>query len=527
MTTNLPSELLLQVSERIEAAVGLHFPQERLPELDRKIRLAARELAFLDPGAFAHWILSSPFADDQIRRLAGHLHIEETYFFRDPRVWGLLQNTILPPLIASREGINQRLRLWSAACSTGEEAYSLAIALDQIALPNRQDWKCMILATEINPNALSSAQLGIYSPWSFRRTSPSIRARYFRPLTNGQFAVRPEIKKMVTFAQANLASSTSIPNSGLMDVIFCRNIFFYFTPERVKRVLERFYDTLVDGGWLIVGPEESSYFTASPFVPVVEQGITAYRKELPSSRGAVVMPAAQTGASTALPRSHPRPVPPPPTVPAPHPGLRPVPSPPVAGTVTPKSTPQPQATAASPPVPSSLSSQPETSYEQAYAWYERGQYDLVVNLLLPRCRTGGDPHSLTPISTQEFALLARTYANQGHLTDAQYWCEQALQHNPSNPSLHYLLATIFLEQERIPDAVHAFHGALAVNPDFALAHFALGNLLQQKHRHEEARHHLSNAFAILQRTSPDVVLPDTPGLTAGRLIELVDVMRRR
>ena len=528
MTTHLPPELLLQVSQRIEAAVGLHFPQERLRELDRKIRLAARELAFLDTVAFAHWILSSPLADDQIRMLAGHLYVEETYFFRDPPVWGILQNTILPPLIASREGTNQRLRLWSAACSTGEEAYSIAITLAQVALPNQQDWKCSILATDINPDALRCAQLGIYSPWSFRGTSPDIRSRYFRPTSNGQFAIRSEIKKMVTFAQANLVSSTPIPHSGLMDVIFCRNVLFYFTPERVKRVLERFYDTLVDGGWLLVGPEDSTYLMASPFVPVVKQGLTIYRKELlPASRSPVVFPAAQTGIPSATPRSLPPLVLPPPTSSAPYPNLHLAPSPRMEDTFTPESSPQFQAPAAPPTASSLHSSQPEILYEQAYALHKQGQYEQVVNLLLPRCRAGEDPHSPITISTHEFSLLARAYVNQGHLTDAQHWCEQALRNDQSDPSLHYLLATIFLEQERIPDAIHAFHGALSANPDFALAHFALGNLLQQQQQHEEARHHLSNALAILQRTSPDVVLPETTGLTAGRLTELIEVMLQR
>lgn len=526
MTTHLPPELLLQVSQRIEAAVGLHFPQERLRELDRKIRLAARELAFLDTVAFAHWILSSPLADDQIRMLAGHLHVEETYFFRDPPVWGILQNTILPPLIASREGTNQRLRLWSTACSTGEEAYSIAITLTQVAIPNRQDWKCSILATDINPEALRCAQLGLYSPWSFRGTSPDIRSRYFHPTSNGQFAIHSEIKKMVTFAQANLVSSTPIPNSGLMDVIFCRNVLFYFTPERVKRVLERFYDTLVDGGWLIVGPEDSTYLTASPFVPVVKQGTTVYRKELHPSRSPVVFPPAQTGVLPATPRSLPLLVLPPPTSPA-YPNLHRAPSPRMADPFPPESSSQLQSPAASPPASASDASQPELLYEQAYALHKQGQYEQVVNLLLPRCRAGQDPHSPIPISTQEFSLLARAYINQGYLTEAQHWCEQALRNDPSDSSLHYLLATIFLEQERIPDAVHAFHQALSANPDFALAHFALGNLLQQQHSYEEARHHLSNARAILQRTSPDVVLPETTGLTAGRLIELIEVMLRR
>ncbi len=524
MITYLPPELLLQISQRIKAAVGLHFPQERLRELDRKIRLAARDLAFLDTVAFAHWILSSPFADDQIRMLAGYLHTEETYFFRDLPVWGILQNTILQPLIASREGTNQRLRLWSAACHTGEEAYSIAITLARAALPNRQDWKCSILATDMNPDALRCAQLGIYSPWSFRGTSPDIRARYFRPMTNGQFAIRPEIKQMVTFAQANLVSSTPIPNSGLMDVIFCRNALLYFTPERVERVLKRFYDTLSDGGWLIVGPEESTYLTASPFVPVMKQGFTVYRKELRPYRESVVFPAAQTGTSSSTPRSLPPLVSPPPD---PHPGLRLVPSPYVERPTTPESVPQLHSAATSPTASSPSSSPPEMPYEQAYALYEQGQYEQTVNLLLPRCRAGGDPHSPLSIGTQEFSLLTRAYVNQGHYNDAQHWCEQALRHDQSNPSLRYLLATIFLEQERIPDAVQAFHEAISTNPDFALAHFALGNVLQQQHRHDEARHHLANALAILHRTSPDEVMPETSGLTAGRLTKLVEVMLRR
>lgn len=505
MVTYLPADLLLRISRRIETAIGLHFPQERLRELDRKIRLAARELAFLDPVTFAQWILSSPFADDQIRMLAGYLHVEETYFFRDLPVWGILQNSILQPLIASREGTNQRLRLWSASCHTGEEAYSIAITLARTALPHRQDWKCSILATDMSPDALRCAKLGIYSPWSFRGTSPDIRARYFRPLTNGQFAIRPEIRQMVTFAQANLLSSTPIPNSGLMDVIFCRNVLLYFTPERVERVLKRFYDTLSDGGWLIVGPEESTYLTASPFVPVMKQGITVYRKELRPYRKSVVFPAARTETSSSTPRA-----------------LPPRVFPPLAA-----ESPQLHSEAPSSPAASPGSAPPEMPYEQAYALYEQGQYEQVVTLLLPRCRAGEDPHSLFPISIQEFSLLTRAFINQGYYLEAQHCCERALRHDQSNPSLHYLLATIFLEQERIPDAVQAFHKLISLHPDCALAHFALGNVLQQQHRHDEATPHLANALTILRRTSPDEVMPETTGLTAGRLTKLVEVMLRR
>lgn len=499
MTTYLPAELLLQIRQRIEAAVGLYFPQEHLRALDRKIHLAARKLAFLDTTAFAYWILFSPFADDQIRLLAGHLHVEETHFFRDSPVWEMLLTTILPSLIASREGTNQRPRLWSAACGTGEEAYALAITLDQAALPNRHDWKCVILATETHQEALRYAQGGIYSLWSFHGTSPQIRSRYFHPMTSGQFMIRPDIKKMVTFAHANLLHATPIPHSGLMDVILFRNVFSYLTPDHVKRVLERFYQTLVEGGWLIVGPAESTYLTASPFVPVKEHGLTVYRKERRAARSLVLFPAEQPDAAAAPLQALPPKVLPfhSPSAPA----FRRNPSFSPAGPASP--TPTGQTPAAPAPLgASAASSQSERTYEHAYALYEQGHYEHAVSLLLPGCHAGGDAPSPLPLSTQACALLSRIYANQGQLTEAQRWCEQALHQEQSDPALHYLRATIFLEQERLPEAIHAFRGALAVDPDFALAHLALGNLLERQYQYEEARHHLSRALAILQYTLP-------------------------
>lgn len=501
MTTHLPAELLLQIRQRIEAAVGLYFPQEHLCVLDRKIHLAARKLAFLDTTAFACWILSSPFATDQIRLLAGHLYVEETYFFRDSPVWETLRTTMLPPLIASREGTNQHLRLWSAACGTGEEAYALAITIDQAALPNRHDWKCVILATETHQEALRYAQGGIYSLWSFRETSPQIRSRYFHLMTNGQFKIRPDIKKMVTLAQANLLHATAIPHSGLMDVILFRSVFSYLTPDHVKRVLERFYHTLVEGGWLIVGPEESTYLTASPFVPVKEHGLIVYRRERRAARFLVLFSAEQPEAAAAPLQALPPKVLPfhPPAAP---PALHRGPSFPLVGPASP--TPPGQTPAVLTPLgaAAAASSQPERTYEHAHALYEQGHYEHAVSLLLPGCHAGGDAASPLPLSIQACALLARIYANQGQLTEAQQWCEQALHQEQSDPALHYLRATIFLEQERLPEAVHAFREALAVDPDFALAHFALGNLLERHSQYEEARHHLSRALPILQSTLP-------------------------
>lgn len=522
MTTHLSPELLLQLSERIEVAMGLHFSPDRLQDLDRKIRLAARELAFLDIEAFAHWLLSSPLASDQVRMLAGYLTIGETYFYREPRAWEILQNEILPTLIASRTGNNQRLRFWSAACSTGEEPYTIAMTLTQAALPNRQDWQCMILATDINPHALRRAQSGIYGSWSFRGTPPEARARYFSPAAKGQFAIRPELKKMVTFAEANLVSSDPILNSGLMDVIFCRNVLFYFAPERVKRVLERFYDTLVDGGWLIVSPVETTYISELPFVPVVIDGTTVYRKDLLRPHVAVSWPTVSQFVQPSAPEYVPSLLCSPPVTPPPQPYPT---SEDISHSVTDLGSPFTPATDSSPP-----SEEPEltlTPYEQAQALYAQGQYEHVVMTLLPLCSPGDKATRPETTDSQTLMLLARAYANQGRLSDAQAWCEKAIPNDRFNSSLHYLLATILLEQERIPDATRALQKAIYVNPGFVLAHFALGNLLQQQQRHTAAKRYLTSALVILQGTPKDEILPESEGLTAGRLMELINSLLRR
>ena len=500
--------------------MGVHFPTDRFPDLDRKIRLAARELAFLDTEAFVQQLLSSPLVNDQVRMLAGYLTIGETYFYREPQAWTILQHNILPPLIASRAGNSQRLRFWSAACSTGEEPYTLAMTLNEV-LPHHRDWQYLILATDLNPNAIRRARAGVYSSWSFRSIAAEVRARFFHPIANGLFAIQPDVQNMVTFAEANLVSADSILNSGMMDVVFCRNVLFYFTPERVKCVLNRLYDCLVDGGWLIVSPVETTYLNEMPFVPVLIDGTTIYRKDMQHPHVPVNW------------SMTPQVVSPPPSVqwpPVSSPSGMPIPTPlatsenislPVINT---SPAPRQEGNLFSAPIEAAPTF---TAYEEAQALYAQGQYTQVVTQLLPLCSSLEKATHFTTYESQAFMLLVRAYANQGRLTEAQTWCEKAIATDRFNPGLYYLFATILLEAERIADAIRALQKAVYVKPDFVLAHFALGNLLSQQQRYQDAKRHLSRALGILQQTPQDEILPESEGLTAGRMESLVNSMLQR
>src|SRR5438093_4761124 len=123
----IADKLLARLSDSLAARVGLYFPEQRWSDLARGIASAAAELGFRDAASCAEWSVSAPLNETQVEVLAGHLTVGETYFFRDKKIFAALEQRVLPELIAARRGKEQRLRIWSAGCCTGEEPYSIAI----------------------------------------------------------------------------------------------------------------------------------------------------------------------------------------------------------------------------------------------------------------------------------------------------------------------------------------------------------------------------------------------------------------
>jgi chemotaxis protein methyltransferase CheR len=161
MSKALPDELLARFSEFVAARMALDFPQPRWGDLERMARSASAELGYADPEALIASLISSPLTIERMEILASNLTVGETYFWREPQIFDALEGRILPELIASRGTGDRRLRIWCAGCSTGEEAYSLAIALRR-ALPAIGEWNISILATDINPRMLDKAKAALY-----------------------------------------------------------------------------------------------------------------------------------------------------------------------------------------------------------------------------------------------------------------------------------------------------------------------------------------------------------------------------
>ncbi len=235
-----------QLSEFIAEKMALHFPRERWEDLQRGLASAAQEFGHADAAECIDWLLAAPSTQAQLQVLASHLTIGESYFLRDRPTLEALTGHIVPELIRARRGREQRLRIWSAACCTGEEPYSLAILLHE-ALPELHDWQVTITATDINPRFLHKAAAGIYGEWSFRDAPPWLKQRYFTPTADGRYAIAPRIKKLVNFAYLNLAQDvypSLATDTNAMDVIFCRNVLMYFTPAQIRTVIGHLHPLL-------------------------------------------------------------------------------------------------------------------------------------------------------------------------------------------------------------------------------------------------------------------------------------------
>lgn len=180
----------------------------------------------------------------------------ETLWFRDTYPFEVLRQRVLPELIKTNPG--QRLRIWSAACSSGQEPYSLSMTLDEFERSNPGQLKggAQILATDLSPSMLSACKAAEYDSLAIGRGLSNERLqRYFDAVGTGRWAVKPAIRNRVEFRPLNLLESYA--SLGRFDVIFCRNVLIYFSPEVKKDILRRFHAALKPGGYLFLGASEA------------------------------------------------------------------------------------------------------------------------------------------------------------------------------------------------------------------------------------------------------------------------------
>jgi len=273
---------LADVCRLAETRTGLRIAGPSLADNLMRLESARDAAGCSDWPALAKRLGEEGLAGPAWTAMIRSLVIGETYFFRNKPHFDLLREQLLPALIEERfREKHPWLRIWSAGCATGEEAYSLAILVREL-IPDPQRWAIFILGTDLNSESLRQARVGRYRRWSFRDTDPDLMSRYSTP-HGDHLVVTEEIRKMVTFSILNLVDEDSYgPGASAMDLVLCRNVTMYFGQETTRIVAKRLLSVVTPGGWLLVGPSEPDAHVFEGFEAVSAYETTAYRR--PQSR---------------------------------------------------------------------------------------------------------------------------------------------------------------------------------------------------------------------------------------------------
>lgn len=249
---------------------GIVLSEAKRSLLVARLNKRLRTLSLPDYGAYCNR-LDGPDGQEERRHLLSALTTNVTAFFRENHHFQSLLHEVLPPMIREvRQG--RKLRLWSAACSSGEEPYSMAITLLDI-FPDAGQHDVLILATDIDPVMVGRAQQGLYDPEALRPVNSTQRSKFFNPVSDG-LTIRPEVQRLMRFAELNLHDAW--PFTGKFDIIFCRNAAIYFdTPSR-QRLWHRFGHALAPGGSLFMGHSERLDGPACQYFD--SAGTTHYRR---------------------------------------------------------------------------------------------------------------------------------------------------------------------------------------------------------------------------------------------------------
>lgn len=258
--------------EVIANRVGLNVAKSRREVLARGLRSLMERHGVKDAGQFLRRLDSDAGLVDEV---IATMTVDETYFFRDPAQFDLIRDEVLPSMKADRQA-SSPIRIWSAGCATGEEAYSLAVLVDEMGLAGR----AQIIATDVSRNALEVARQGRYGRRSLRGAAAGRMKPYLMP-RDGQWILMGKYRRQVRFDQLCLGRD-ELPchSKGLanLDIIMCRNLLIYLRPEVVRRIARQIYSCLKVGGWLLLGPSDPPLWDHAPFATLITNAGILYRR---------------------------------------------------------------------------------------------------------------------------------------------------------------------------------------------------------------------------------------------------------
>ncbi len=234
---------------------GIHFPDAKKYVLESRLGTRLQELEIEDYEQYIAFLTMGPFQTEEFQEMFNRVTINETSFFRNEPQLDVFEKQILPELLEARKA-SRRLRIWSAACSSGEEPYTLGIIVARSLGLRLSDWRIEILGTDISEKVLEQATEGVYGDYAIRTTPSMVKQKYFKQ-DGTNYALSDQIKGLVNFQLHNLKDRVAARRFGQFDVIFCRNVMIYFDDAMKEQLMGSFCDQLADDGTLFIGHSET------------------------------------------------------------------------------------------------------------------------------------------------------------------------------------------------------------------------------------------------------------------------------
>ena len=446
----ISSQHLKQIINLIEQRLGLSATTLGRIGLEDILEKAS----FGDVENFPALLLKSDEHSPAWQRLIHALTIGETYFLRDKEHFRILREHILPRLILERRQMDDRhLTIWCPGCSTGEEPYSIATTLYE-TIPNLNEWRINLLASDINQRAINSAKEGVYRDWSFRQTPDTFKQRYFTQVENG-WQIALNIRNMVSFMRMNLLSGMPVPK---IDVIFARHILMYFSPENAIKVENTLHSALANGGWLLMGQAEALRSSRDNWMFHMFPGTPVYQKIDPAETlpEAVTYPARQI-------------------------------------------------------VETAVAKMDDTgAYDKAMEAIHNDLPDEAEQYL-------SQVLDIHPAHPKAHILLAAIFANRKLYPEALTHIEAALESSGLLADAHYVRALVQLEQNQEDNAIQSFSAAIYCQRKHALAALMLGNIYQKRGDPVKASRYWRNALGAVKGKSDNEYVSEVSDMTVARL----------
>jgi len=262
------------ISRVVGEKVGIELPETKRELIYGRLAKRLRKLGVKSFSEYCHRLELGD--EEEFTNFINAITTNVTSFFRENHHFEFLKSTMLPILVEkNRYAVKPRVRIWSAGCSSGREAYSIAMVLKE-SIPDIERWDVKILATDIDSNVLNVGRKGVYSIDHLGEIPEDSQKQWLKighGANHGEFKMRDELRELVSYKQLNLLSSW--PMQGLFDFIFCRNVTIYFDAENRSTIINRFAEQLIDGGHLFVGHSESLFGVTQRFESI---GRTIHKK---------------------------------------------------------------------------------------------------------------------------------------------------------------------------------------------------------------------------------------------------------